>query len=56
MTIYMQVSKDKYELPLAVAESPTELAKIVGTTKNNVSSSISKKRKGWVKVEVREDD
>ena len=56
MTIYMTTTKDKYELPTAVAESSSELARILGTTKNVVASSISKGRKGWLMVEIQEDE
>lgn len=28
--VYMKISRDKYELPLAVANSATELARICG--------------------------
>lgn len=30
--LYMEVTKDKYELPLAVADSPWELAKMRGVS------------------------
>lgn len=56
MTIYMTTTKDEYELPTAVAESSSELARMLGTTQNNVSSSISKGRKGFLKIEITEDE
>ena len=49
MTIYMEVTQDKYELPLALADSPGELAKIVKCTANNVSSCVSKRKSGIYK-------
>lgn len=52
MTLYLRTTNDKYELPIAVAESPTELAKLLGTSEGSVSSSISKKHRGWFKIEV----
>lgn len=52
MILYMKVTRDKYELPIAVAETVTELARILGTTPGVVSSSISHKRRGWYKLEV----
>lgn len=55
MKLYLKVTRDKYELPVAVAESPKELAIMLGTTKNNVLSSISKKRRTWVMVEVEDE-
>jgi len=42
--IYMMVTQDKYELPMAIADTPAELAEIVGTTRNAISSAISKAR------------
>ncbi len=56
MTIYMWISKDKYELPLAVADTAQELADIVGTTKNTVLSSISRGYRTYVRVTVEEDE
>ena len=50
--LYMKVTNDAYELPEAVADSPHELAKMLGTTANCVSSSITHQRAGWLKVEV----
>ena len=33
MKLYLRVTKDEYELPLAVADSAQELAVMMGTTK-----------------------
>ena len=58
MKIYMEITRDKYELPLAVADSPARLAEMCGVTKNNVYSTISHVKSGryqrgrYVKVEV----
>lgn len=57
-TLWLMVTLDKYELPLAVAESASELAKIAGVSKNTVMASVShvkhgrKKRSKYIKVEV----
>lgn len=56
MRLYVKTTIDKYELPEAVAESPTILARMLGTTAAVVSSSISHKRKGWLIVEVDPED
>lgn len=56
MTIYMKVTKDIYELPIAVAESPRELADMLGTTKNTVLSCISKKLPTWKKITVEDEE
>ena len=54
--LYLKVTKDEYELPLAVAESPGELAKMCGTTRNMVMSAISHHHKGWIRIEIGEDN
>lgn len=56
MTLYMLVTDDEYELPLVVADSVSELARILQITPNAISSAISKSRKNgyrsiYVKVE-----
>ena len=56
MKIYMRTTVDEYQLPVAVADSPKELAQIVGTSENVVLSSISKKRTGWYRVEVPDEE
>lgn len=55
MTLYMKVSNDKYELPLAVADTGAELARMVGTTRGVVYSAISKGYKTYKKLEVEDD-
>ena len=53
---YLWVPSDKYELPLAVAESMEELARMAGVTVGTVTSSISRrnraKRPGRSKYQV----
>ena len=39
--LWMKVTSDEYELPVAVADTAKELAKIVGTTENTINSRIS---------------
>lgn len=57
--VYMLVSNDKYELPLMVADSVTELAELVGVKRSYISSAMSHaKKKGfksrYVKVDLKE--
>jgi len=54
--IYMYVTKDELSLPLAVAETPRELAMMLGTTENSVKSALSHHHKGWERVEVDDED
>lgn len=56
--LWLAVTPDKYELPLAVAESAGKLAMILGITRENVIDSCIKERSGKysgrkiVKVEI----
>lgn len=59
MTLYLMVTKDKYELPLCVADTVPELAKMVGTTTNTIYSMMGHEKTGkcrskFKKVEVEE--
>lgn len=61
MTIWLQVTLDKYEFPVAVADTAEQLANLVGCSQNNIYSCVSHaKRYGYrsrfVKVEIEEDD
>lgn len=46
MRLYLYVSKDKYELPMIVADSAGELAKMLGVQTNTIYSGISNERAG----------
>lgn len=57
MVLYMKVTNDKYQLPVAVADTAKELAKLFNTTPNVISASISRQRAGkgkgtYYRVEV----
>ena len=47
--IWMIVSKDKYEFPLGVYDTATELAMAVGTSANCVMATANKFEKGKLK-------
>lgn len=47
--LWMSVTADKYELPLAVEETSTALAKKMGTNKNAIYANMSRYRRGVVK-------
>lgn len=68
-TIWMEVTPDKYELPLKVADSGGELARMCGLSPDTIYSSIShyknrkrktqqlrERKRKFVKVEVDEDE
>lgn len=56
MKLYIKTTKDKYELPLAVAESVAELAKMVGHSKGTVASMITRNQNGYRKIVIDDDE
>lgn len=44
--LWMLVEADKYELPLAVADSARELGEMVGSNKHNVETNVCKGSNG----------
>jgi hypothetical protein len=50
LMLYIKTTLDKYEFPIAVADSAAELAKMLGKSPNTVYSSFSKKIKGWYRI------
>lgn len=61
MIVWLLVTKDKYQLPLEIADSAGELARKVGCSTNNIYSAVSHaKHRGhnsrFVKVEIEEDE
>lgn len=55
MKLYVKYSKDPPYLPEAVADTKTELAKMIGTTTDTVYSSYSHGRKTFAEVDVDND-
>lgn len=45
MFVYMQVTKDEYELPLAVADSIPKLAEMVGVKTQSIYDSMKNAKK-----------
>lgn len=45
MKLYMKVTKDGYEHPVAIAESIPLLARQLGISKATITSSLSKQKK-----------
>ena len=59
--VWMKITKDDLELPVIVADTAAELARICGTTRNAVMSSASHAKNNGIKssyisVEVDTDD
>lgn len=46
MKLYLCVTRDEYELPLAIADTPRELAEMCGVTKSAICSAISHEKHG----------
>lgn len=61
MNVWVKIEKDKYELPVAAANTAEELAKMCGTSVHSVMSIVSKTKKGiikkptYIKVEIEEE-
>ncbi len=62
MVIWMEVTRDRYELPVAVADTARELAEIVGVKKQGICKAVMKARRNevkrvrFVKVEVEDEE
>lgn len=60
--LWMRVTRDIFQLPLAVADTAQELARLCGTTTAVIYSQVSQVRSGrlkscpWVCVHLDEDD
>lgn len=54
--LYVRTTKDQLQLPVAVADTPSELARLTGASIRCVLSSISHKRLGWYKVVLTDED
>lgn len=54
--VYMRVSRDKYELPEAVASTAQELGEILGVTANTILSAISHGHKTYVRVSMEDEE
>ena len=47
--VYTMVTDDKYEFPIAMADTATELGKIIGKSDHTIRSSICLYKKGKLK-------
>ena len=65
-TVYMAVTADKYELPVAIADTGLGLARLLGLPRNRVHENISRgvkwtmlsdgRKVKFIKVEVEDDE
>ena len=62
MTVFLAIGPPPYELPLAVADSATELGRMVGTPVDTVRTHICRAMRGqvrlikYIKVDIGEED
>jgi hypothetical protein len=56
MKVYVKYSTDPPYLPLAVADSKTELARMLGLRPVSVCSMFSKKNESYQEVEIEDEE
>ena len=56
MNLYMKTTTDKYELPIAVEDSPTKLARRLGLKRESVATLCSKQICGYHRIRMEDDD
>lgn len=54
--LFVATTHDKYELPIAVADSAYELGKMLGRPANSIASAISQGRPYIYKIYVGDED
>lgn len=54
--LYMIVTRDKYELPIAVEDSSVKLARRIGMSPATLRSCMAKGYKGYCRVEIEEEE
>lgn len=54
--LYILVTTDKYELPIAVADTKAELARITGRPLNGIRSCFRANCKAYKVVEIEEEE
>lgn len=60
MTVFMQVTRDRFELPVCVADSREELARLCGVTLSTICKGLRRRWDGlpskWVAVKIEENE
>lgn len=56
MKLYLRTTTDALELPLCVAGSSSELARMTGKSDQSIRSAISHGHKGWHRVVIDDED
>lgn len=55
MKLYMKTTTDRYELPIAVEDTPTKLARRLGLNRDSVATMCSKQISGYHRIEIEPD-
>ena len=56
MTLYIKVTKDRYELPVAVADTKSDLARLLGVDPSTITCGLKRKVEQPVYLEVEVDE
>ena len=54
MTLYMKTTTDRLELPIAVEDSPSKLARALGLSPHSVATMCSKQKNGYHRIVIEE--
>ena len=52
----MAVSRDKYELPYAVADTAAALGRLLGVKANTIRAAVCHGLRGYIRVEIPEEE
>ena len=55
-SVILQVTRDKYELPIRMANTVDEMARLTGLTRSAIYKSIERKNGPFIKVYIDEED
>ena len=53
--LYVAYTDDEYELPIAVADTATELAQMVGITRDSLYSMMTRKQGHYYKIKENDE-
>lgn len=56
MTLYLKVTTDRYQLPVAVADNAKALSKMTGVTLASLYSMLSRNEGGFMKIKIEESE
>ena len=53
--LYIACTNDEYELPIAVADTATELARMVGITRDSLYTMLTRKQGHYYKIKENDE-